>query len=65
MPSIRKVFADFFTLNGETVIDVLVSAMKFSHVGNGSLTADELEQLGVPVLTAYTLLNPRGSYRRP
>ena len=64
MPSIRKVFNDFFTLNGETVIDVLVSAMKFSHVGNGSLTADELEQLGVPVLTAYTLLTTEEDWRK-
>ena len=64
MPSIRKVFADFFTLNGETVIDVLVSAMKFSHVGNGSLTTDELEQLGVPVLTAYTLLMTEEDWRK-
>ena len=64
MPSIRKVFADFFTLNGENVIDVLVSAMKFSHVGNGSLTADELEQLGVPVLTAYTLLTTEEDWRK-
>ena len=64
MPSIRKVFTDFFTLNGETVIDVLVSAMKFSHVGNGSLTTDELEQLGVPVLTAYTLLTTEEDWRK-
>ena len=64
MPSIRKVFHDFFTQNGETVIDVLVSAMKFSHVGNGSLTADELEQLGVPVLTAYTLLTTEEDWRK-
>ena len=64
MPSIRKVFHDFFTLNGETVIDVLVSAMKFSHVGNGSLTTDELEQLGVPVLTAYTLLTTEEDWRK-
>ena len=64
MPSIRKVFADFFTLNGETMIDVLVSAMKFSHVGNGSLTTDELEQLGVPVLTAYTLLTTEEDWRK-
>lgn len=64
MPSIRKVFNDFFTLNGETVINVLVSAMKFSHVGNGSLTADELEQLGVPVLTAYTLLTTEEDWRK-
>lgn len=64
MPSIRKVFHDLFTLNGETVIDVLVSAMKFSHVGNGSLTTDELEQLGVPVLTAYTLLTTEEDWRK-
>ena len=64
MPSIRKVFHDFFTLNGETVIDVLVSAMKFSHVGNGSLTTDDLKQLGVPVLTAYTLLTTEEDWHK-
>ena len=63
MPSIRKVFFDFFTLNGKTAIDVLVSTMKFSHVGNGSLTTDELQKLGVPVLTAYTLLTTEEDWR--
>ena len=63
MPSIRKVFADFFTRDGKTVVDTIVSAMKFSHVGNGSLTVDELETLGVPVLTAYTLLTTEEDWR--
>ncbi len=56
MPGIRQVFSDFFTVEGETIIDVLVSTMKFSQVGNGSLTVEELSKLGVPVLAAYTLL---------
>ena len=64
MPSIRKVFADYFTADGKTAIDVLVTTMKFSHVGNGSLTVDELETLGVPVLTAYTLLTSEEDWRK-
>ncbi|MBQ5345914.1 MAG: cobaltochelatase subunit CobN, partial [Acidaminococcaceae bacterium] len=64
MPGIRKVFEDFFTIEGKTAIDTLVTTMKFSHVGNGSLTVDELETLGVPVLTAYTLLTPEEDWRK-
>ena len=64
MPSIRKVFADFFTLEGKTVADVIVSAMKFSHVGNGSLTIDELKELGVPVLAGYTLMTTEEEWRK-
>ncbi|MBQ9257709.1 MAG: cobaltochelatase subunit CobN, partial [Acidaminococcaceae bacterium] len=64
MPGIRKVFGDFFTAEGKTVIDALVTTMKFSHVGNGSLTVDDLETLGIPVLTAYTLLTPEEDWRK-
>ncbi|MBQ7516482.1 MAG: cobaltochelatase subunit CobN [Schwartzia sp.] len=64
MPSFRKVFADFFTRDGQTVIDVLVSTMKFSQVGNGSLTVDELRTLGVPILTAYTLLTTAEDWQK-
>ena len=64
MPSIRKVFKDFFTLNGKTVVDVIVSTMKFSHVGNGSLTVSELEEMGVPILSAYTLLTTEEDWQK-
>ena len=64
MPSIRKVFADFFTSDGKTAVDVIVSAMKFSHVGNGSLTIDELKELGVPILAGYTLLTSEEDWRK-
>ena len=64
MPSIRQVFADFFTADGKTVIDTLVSTMKFSQVGNGSLTVDELRKLGVPILAAYTLLTTEEDWRK-
>ncbi len=63
MPSIRKVFDDYFILDGKTVIDTLVSTMKFSQVGNGSLTVGELETLGVPILAAYTLLTTEKDWR--
>ena len=63
MPSIRKVFDDFFTADGKTIIDTLVSTMKFSQVGNGSLAVAELEKLGVPILAAYTLLTTEKDWR--
>jgi cobaltochelatase CobN len=63
MPSIRKVFDDYFTADGKTIIDTLVSTMKFSQVGNGSLTVGELETLGVPILAAYTLLTTEKDWR--
>ena len=64
MPSIRKVFEDFFTADGKPVIDTLVSTMKFSQVGNGSLTVDELKKLDVPILTAYTLLTTGEDWKK-
>ena len=63
MPSIRKVFDDFFTADGKTIIDTLVSTMKFSQVGNGSLAVADLEKLGVPILAAYTLLTTEKDWR--
>ena len=63
MPSIRKVFEDFFTAGGQTVIDTLVSTMKFSQIGNGSLTVEDFSRLGVPVLAAYTLLTTEADWR--
>ncbi|MBO4852978.1 MAG: cobaltochelatase subunit CobN, partial [Schwartzia sp.] len=63
MPSIRKVFEDFFTADGKTVIDTLVSTMKFSQVGNGTMTVEELEKFGVPILAAYTLLTTEKDWR--
>ena len=64
MPSIRKVFEDFFTADGKPVIDTLVSTMKFSQVGNGSLTVDELKKLDVPILVAYTLLTTGEDWKK-
>ena len=64
MPSIRKVFEDFFTVDGKPIIDTLVSTMKFSQVGNGSLTVDELKKLDVPILVAYTLLTTGEDWKK-
>ena len=63
MPTIREVFSRFFMRDDAPVIDTLVSTMKFSQIGNGSLTADDYRRLGVPVLTAYTLLTTEDEWR--
>ena len=64
MPSMREVFERYFKKDGKPAIDVLVSAMKFSQVGNGNLTVDDFKSLGVPVMAAYTLLTPEADWRK-
>lgn len=63
MPPMRQVFSDFFQAAGKTVIDALVTTMKFSQVGNGNLKVEDYEALGVPVLAAYTLLTTEAEWR--
>ncbi len=63
MPSIRQVFHDFFRADGQTVIDALVTTMKFSQIGNGNLQVADYEELGVPIVAAYTLLTSEAEWR--
>lgn len=63
MPSIREVITSFFTKDGKSVVDVVVSTMKFSQTGNGSLKAEDFEKLGVAWLAAYTLLTTEETWR--
>lgn len=63
MPPMRQVFGDFFQAEGKTVIDALVTTMKFSQIGNGNLKVEDFAALGVPVLTAYTLLTSEAEWR--
>ncbi|MBQ9377637.1 MAG: cobaltochelatase subunit CobN [Schwartzia sp.] len=63
MPSMREVFGRYFKKEGRPTIDALVTTMKFSQVGNGNFTTDELAGLGVPILAGYTLLSPEADWR--
>lgn len=63
MPPFRQVLHDFFCDGSRTLIDVLVTTMKFSQIGNGNLLMADYEELGVPVLTAYTLLTSEEEWR--
>ncbi len=56
MPSLPQVFDKFFRKNGVPFIDCLLNTTKFSLTGSGALTVAYLQELGVPVLAAYTLM---------
>lgn len=56
MPSLSEVLETYFMKDGQPVIDALVSTMKFSMLGAGKTSLPVLKKLGVPILSAYTLL---------
>ena len=58
MPSLKKVFGQFFSSNGFPVIDVLLNTLKFSLTSSGSMDIEFLKKWNVPVLQAYTLIAP-------
>ena len=63
MPSLIKIFEDYFCENGVPSIDVFINTMKFSLTGARSMTLDFLKKFNVPVLQAYTLLTPYENWR--
>lgn len=63
MPTPSEVIATYFMKDGKTVIDSLVSTMKFSLTGSGKASVDTLKKLGVPLLSAYTLLVSEKEWR--
>ncbi|MDY6083942.1 MAG: cobaltochelatase subunit CobN [Dialister sp.] len=64
MPTLLEVFSRYFTEGGKTIIDVLVSTMKFSFTASGSVTTAWLKQLGVPLLQGYSLIMGEDEWRR-
>lgn len=63
MPSLSDVITSYFMKDGKTVIDSLVSTMKFSLTGSGKASAEVLKKLNVPILDAYTLLVSEKEWR--
>lgn len=64
MPSLSDVFDQYFFHKGKPVPDVLINTMKFSLTGSGRMNPAKLQELGVPVLDAYTLLVPEQDWRK-
>lgn len=59
MPTIREVFEKYFIKEGKPLVDVIVNVMKFSFTTSGSISIKALEEMGVPVLEAYSLIAPK------
>ena len=64
MPSLSEVLETYFMKDGQPVIDALVSTMKFSMLGAGKTSLPVLKKLGVPILSAYTLLTSESDWRK-
>lgn len=58
MPTIHEVFEKYFMKEGKPLVDVIVNVMKFSFTTSGSISIKALEEMGVPVLEAYSLIAP-------
>lgn len=63
MPTIHEVFEKYFMKDGKPVVDVIVNVMKFSFTTSGSISIEALEEMGVPVLEAYSLIAPETEWR--
>lgn len=62
MPTIREVFEKYFMKEGKPLVDVIVNVMKFSFTTSGSISIKALEDLGVPILEAYSLIAPEAEW---
>ena len=58
MLTIHEVFEKYFMKDGRPVVDAIVNVMKFSFTTSGSISIEALEEMGVPVLEAYSLIAP-------
>lgn len=59
MPTIHEVFEKYFMKEGKSLVDAIVNVMKFSFTTSGSISIKALEEMGVPVLEAYSLIAPK------
>ena len=59
MPTIHEVFEKYFMKERKPLVDAIVNVMKFSFTTSGSISIKALEEMGVPVLEAYSLIAPK------
>lgn len=58
MPTLSQVFHDYFMENGKPAVDIIVNILKFSFTASGSITKEELKEIGIPILEGYSLIMP-------
>ena len=63
-PGLKETVETFFCPDGRTGIDVLVNTIKFSMTSMKAIEQATLNQLGVPLLQAYTLYRPREEWQQ-
>lgn len=63
-PGLRETVAEFFYQDDKAGIDVLLNTFKFSMTSMKAIDQESLNQLGVPILQAYTLYQSRGEWKQ-
>ena len=63
-PSFADVIRKYFKRGEENIVDLVVSALKFSFTTSGGVTREEMESFGLPILQAYTLTTPEEKWRK-
>lgn len=64
MPTIEKVFTDYFMLDDKSFVDVVINLFKFSLTIAGNISVDFLKKLQVPVLQGYSLTTEESIWRK-
>ncbi|BBB91831.1 MAG TPA: cobaltochelatase subunit CobN [Methylomusa anaerophila] len=62
-PGLKETLASFFCPDGQAEIDVILNTFKFSMLSMKAIAQEALNQLGVPILQAYTLYRPRQEWQ--
>ena len=62
-PTLMDAIRKYFCRDGEPFVDVIISTMKFS-IKAGGTRIEDLYELGVPILEAYTVLAEKGEWER-
>lgn len=63
-PGLRETMDAFFYHEGKAGIDVLLNTIKFSMTSMKAIDQQSLNQLGVPILQAYTLYRSREEWQQ-
>ena len=62
-PSISEIFHRYFMDGNRPVVRAIVNVMKFSFSASGSISTKEMEEIGIPVLEAYSLIMPKEEWQ--
>lgn len=62
-PGLKETVDTFFRPDGKTEIDVILNTFKFSMVTMKAIEQEALNELGVPILQAYTMYRPQAEWQ--